>query len=661
LPWIAAGALAALGLLPQTLGGITAGAPGVLRVTIIEPLALIAVCLAIVLASPEAVDRLIDRGAAAVRAPSSTMWCAAVATLAFGLSAGFSWYCFGRQPVLTDEFSQLFQASVLLEGRLSARAETLPEFFNTAQTAVVNGRWFSEFPIGGPVLLAFARIVRGEWLLGPALAALSALILFRAVRRSHGEMAARVTTLLFALSPFVLFMSASRMNHSMALASQLVALYGLSRWDTASGKSAHLSGATIGAGLGALSTFRPYDAALLALPIGVFQLARLRVDRSKGRSLMVQVSVGLLFVGALLAVNALTTGNPLVFGYDVVNGPSHRPGFHVNPMGRPFTPAVGLSIVSVYLTSLNVALLETAVPALVFVCATLILLGRPTRWDYLHIGIIAVTLVGYGAYWFNGQFVGPRFLFPAVPSFLLFIARLGSAAGETLRPGATMRRLAPLLATVSVALAWTPVAMASRPTGVWLRAYAHRQTQEARQPDLAASIRDAALSNALVFVREPLHNRFAARLRALGMPPYRAERVAADLDACALLEGLDTVDRLSLTSQAAIDTILSRARAAGPASPVRGLLGARSLALVAGKPSEGGCASEISADSGGTVTYDAFLARATLDSAGRLGGAVVFARDLGRRNELLRSRFGDRLWMRYRPATVQRPAAFLPY
>ena len=629
--------------------------------TIIEPLALIAVCLALVWATPDAIDRLIDRGAAALCAPSARMWCAAVAGIAFVLSAGFSWYCFSRQPILTDEFSQLFQASVLLDGRLSARSETLSEFFNTAQTAVVNGRWFSEFPIGGPVLLAFARIIRAEWLLGPALAALAVMTLFAWVRRSHGEMAARVTTLLFALSPFVLFMSASRMNHSMALAAQLLALYGLSRWDAASGKSALFPAATIGAGLGALSTFRPYDAALLALPIGVFQLARLRVDRSKVPSLIVQVSVGLLFVGALLGVNALTTGNPLVFGYDVLNGPSHRPGFHANPMGRPFTPVVGLSLVSVYLTSLNVALLETAVPALVFVCATLVLLARPTRWDFLHVGIIAVTLAGYAAYWFNGQFVGPRFLFPAVPSFLLFIARLGSAAGERFSSRATVGRLAPLLLIVSVGLAWVPVAMAKRPTGVWLRAYTHRHTQEARQPNVAAGVREAALSNALVFVREPLHSRLAARLRALGMPPYRAERVAADLDACALLEGLDTVDRLSLSSQAAIDTILSHARVAGPASPVRGLLGARSLALVAGKPTAGTCASEIRLDSAGTVPYDAFLARATFDSVGRLGGAVVFARDLGRRNELLRSRFGDRLWMRYRPATALSPAAFVPY
>ncbi|HJU65600.1 MAG TPA: hypothetical protein VJ596_07975, partial [Gemmatimonadaceae bacterium] len=34
---------------------------------------------------------------------------------------------------------------------------------------------------------------------------------------------------------------------------------------------------------------------------------------------------------------------------------------------------------------------------------------------------------------------------------------------------------------------------------------------------------------------------------------------------------------------------------------------------------------------------------------GRVGGKVVFARDLGAHNELLRPRFGERSWYRYVP------------
>ena len=39
-----------------------------------------------------------------------------------------------------------------------------------------------------------------------------------------------------------------------------------------------------------------------------------------------------------------------------------------------------------------------------------------------------------------------------------------------------------------------------------------------------------------------------------------------------------------------------------------------------------------------------------MGSDGRVGGNVVFARDLGERNQVLRDRFGDRSWYAYRLA-----------
>src|SRR2546422_7586143 len=39
-----------------------------------------------------------------------------------------------------------------------------------------------------------------------------------------------------------------------------------------------------------------------------------------------------------LWANARTTGSPWLFGYDVLNGAAHQPGFHVAPTGVPHTP-----------------------------------------------------------------------------------------------------------------------------------------------------------------------------------------------------------------------------------------------------------------------------------------------------------------------------------
>ena len=52
-----------------------------------------------------------------------------------------------------------------------------------------------------------------------------------------------------------------------------------------------------------------------------------------------------------------------------------------------------------------------------------------------------------------------------------------------------------------------------------------------------------------------------------------------------------------------------------------------------------------------------------IETGANSGGDVVFARDLGDRNELLRDRFGGRVWYRYRPAASldDTSAAFVPY
>ena len=65
----------------------------------------------------------------------------------------------------------------------------------------------------------------------------------------------------------------------------------------------------------------------------------------------------------------------------------------------------------------------------------------------------------------------------------------------------------------------------------------------------------------------------------------------------------------------------------------------------------------------GTMPFAMFLAHQTLGDDGRVGGAVVFARDLGARNERLRERFGDRVWYRYRPARGpdDTSGVFMPY
>ena len=89
----------------------------------------------------------------------------------------------------------------------------------------------------------------------------------------------------------------------------------------------------------------------------------------------------------------------------------------------------------------------------------------------------------------------------------------------------------------------------------------------------------------------------------------------------------------------------------------------QTIALVPGSVPTPSCLNEVERDAAGSMPFALFLAEQRVDADGRIGGDVVFARDLGARNELLRGRFGDRAWYRYRPAAglSDSSVAFVPY
>ena len=72
------------------------------------------------------------------------------------------------------------------------------------------------------------------------------------------------------------------------------------------------------------------------------------------------------------------------------------------------------------------------------------------------------------------------------------------------------------------------------------------------------------------------------------------------------------------------------------------------LALEPGRPLSPVCGVELASAQANGADFARFLARNATDAEGRLGGDVVFARDFGARNTLLRDRFGARAWYRAR-------------
>jgi 4-amino-4-deoxy-L-arabinose transferase-like glycosyltransferase len=630
-PIVAALLLIAFGLLPLApalaSGRTDAWLPSMQRFWLGAGGAVVLSSLAFAHWMPTLVDRLTRCIATAVMRVPAPILVGGSALFALLAAVTVSVVCFGRQPHNADEVAQLWHARILLSGHLSLPVDANPEFFGM-DNVVDRGRWYSQFPIGGPAFLALGMAMGGAWLVNPLLLALTVPNLYAFARSAYGEATARATALLFALTPFTWFMAASFMNHVPVLWLVSVALAQLVVWsDATEQRVAWRAAAWLGLALGVAATVRPLDAAIVAAAVGALQWTRLRGRGVRRSSLGVQLLAGAVPVALLLLANAHTTGAPFRFGYEVLYGSAHQLGFHTDPYGGQHTPLRALMYASRYLLELDVALLESPLPAVALIVAGLLFLRRPSRWDRLLLGLVGLQVVAYALYWHEGQFHGPRFLVTAIPAIVLLIARAPFVIGEA-TTGLT-RRAAGLVLPAALLLGWAMYDVEATPIG---RVRANERTYESGRVDPSALARGAALDRALVFVREGWSSQVLRRLWALGIPRADATRLFTASHPCAIRHALLAEER--------------------PGTPDAGRL-VRMEIMVGGFDAEAppapACVADLLTEQDGKALYGPFLPANTIGADGRVGGDVVYVIDLGAHNEVLRRRFGDRTWFSYGP------------
>jgi hypothetical protein len=620
-----------------------------------------ALCYALARYTGDAVDRVLANARNAVLAPTPRDFAIFAGLFTFFASLGVAWFVFNGQPTGGDEMAQRFQARLLAAGRLWGVAEQPYQFFSGIQTVNIDGRWFAQFPIGGPLLLAVGTLLGAPWIVNPVLAGWTAASVYRFASKTTDETTARIATLLFAASPFVLLMSGSQMNHTGALAFLMYGLAALPDWIAATDARALRSAAIrVGFGFAMSATIRPYEAAVFGLVVGVFQLMHARKSSAHLRSLAWQLAGGALPIAFLLYANAQQTGHAFLFGYDALNGAAHRPGFHTDPTGVDFTPMQGVHHVSAYLLLLNVSLFGAPLPSVILVAAALVLARNASRWDHLNVALVLTLLAAFASYWAESFFVGPRFLYTGVPLFIIVVAALPRRLSAKMQ-SPTLARAARLLLPLAILVAWLIPPNITPYQGAWSAFVIERRSDEVRQMNLDQAVRDEGLEDALVIVHESWHGRLTARLRALGAPALMAESFLREFDACALQTGLDEQDRIG--GPPSIERVQAVARRALAFGDPTMKVGNGSTTLAFSRPVHPYCAPELDADKGRSAPLDQFLANARFDKEGHLAGRVVYARDFGSLNAQLLGRFGDRTWYRYRPRTgpSDHEPVFVPY
>ena len=572
-----------------------------------------------------------------VRRPRATSLALALAALV--LYAFSARYVFGGRPLLVDEVIQLFQARLFASGRIAGTVdEVVPELFSALFLLERDGRVFSQFPPGGPAVLALGVMIGAVWLIVPLCGALAVWCFCWFARRVEPERpgVSLLASLLFAGAPYMLFMSGSQMNHVPTLLGIVVALLALERATAPDTRPPRRNtwALACGAGLGFAATIRPLDAVAFAVPIAVVLAWRaLRDRRELGPLLASGVGVAVP-VALMLWFNLRTTGAPLLFGYQAMWGKGHDIGFHAAPWGGAHTPARGLELVSLYFLRLQTYLFETPIPSLVASLIAFVLTPRLRRVDRVLLAGSAALVALYFAYWHDGFYLGPRFLICLLPVFALWSARLYPEWRARWGRGESYRVL-----VVSSAVCVIIAALVSIP----VRAGQYRSGLKTMRWDLEGAARAAGVRDALVFVRESWGAQLMVRLWAVGISHPEAQALYRWVDACALERGLDSLERTGGRDARARAVLLPLL--ADSARVVQSPFSADSSERFLPGASYGPrCVRRLEEDRAGFTVYLPFIV-AESDN-------VVYARDLHARDSVLLARYPSRPVYLVRPPTA---------
>jgi hypothetical protein len=568
---------------------------------------------------------------------------------------------FSRRPLLIDELAQLWQAQRYAEWRLSIPAPLHREFFSFLHLVDTGDAVYAQFPPGGPFMLWLGVLAGAAWMVGPVCGAACVWLFARIARAAEPDASdgwVLGATLLFAATPFAVFMFGSYMNHVTALLWILLAIVALlhlvqdgarnlpqkntetarTRPDVPSrflswvavsirdirGKAVALA-LLLGLGLGAAATIRPLDAFAFALPAAVWLVAR--AGRSPGRwaeNIVAGCGVALPFA-AMMYVNAQTTGHPLLFGYEVLWGTTHGLGFHAAPWGAPHTPLRGLALAALYQWRLQSYLFETPFPSLILPVVSLFLARRVSSLDRYLLASSALVVLFYLLYWHDGFYLGPRFVVPLLPALVLWTARVPRIIADRVHSVHVRSGVVAALGfgVVGALVFNLPVRIASYRAGLTSMRF-----------DYAEAAEQAGVRNSLVFVRESWGAQLVARLWALGVSRPRTESIYRGVDACNLELEIASLDREGVRgrdAEARLAVLLARDSSVVVKSTLTPDPTERMRSDVQYAPV---CLRRIEDDRAGFLHYAPLRLMTT--------GGNIYARDLHARDSLLLAQYPER-------------------
>jgi len=209
-----------------------------------------------------------------------------------------------------DEHSCYFFAELIRMGKWWVKPPELSEFFNVVHVGNRDGKWFSVYPPGWPLLWAAGLQLKiADWI-NPLLTVLSLPLIYGAARRLFSASVALGGILLVVFSPFFLFTGASYFSHATCLLTMAIFIYAFVRWHEADCENSRLVWASLAAaacGYGLMTRY--LTMAAFAAPFLIWHYWPLFLRKRKwNKSDAAPIVILMLFLAALLYQNYAVTG-----------------------------------------------------------------------------------------------------------------------------------------------------------------------------------------------------------------------------------------------------------------------------------------------------------------------------------------------------------------
>ncbi len=345
--------------------------------------------------------------------------------------------------ITEDEKTYLYQAHLLLGGKLSEPVP--PEAMSFWQPFIVSvdGKWSGQYFWAQPAALALGLLVHAPSVVSPIEAAVTVIFTGKLAAEHTGDDRVGVlAAALAALSPIVTLTAGTYHSANLSACCAAVSLWAIARLARRPDRrAAVLLGLATGVGF----HNRVMDEAAVLAGAGLLMLFHFRRDpRGLVRALWPAVAASLPLLVLLPIVNRLAYGGYTVTGYTLFNGTAgwKTMGFGIGPFGAPHS--VHFAAAKTMTVLVRLAFYETGSP-FGFALLVLPVLGLVRRSLRTLAPLVVVMVYAVGYFFYAGASIdptGPVYYLGLTPVLLGWIAMVAVELHDLCRATA-LRRLVP--------------------------------------------------------------------------------------------------------------------------------------------------------------------------------------------------------------------------